>query len=549
MASLQKVMFFLLLIGPLITIHELGHFLVAKLFRVKVLRFSIGFGPRLLGFQKGETTYQIALLPLGGYVKMAGDDPSEAPKPEDVGRGFLEQEPWKRALISLAGPFTNLVFPILIFFCVFYFQSQALSSRVGQVDPESPAAAAGLKAGDRIISVDGEPVQYFDELRERIGPKWEQQVTLELERPDGKRATAMATPTKHMERVLLHEQPRGILGVMQGEPAPVVNVLDPASPAGKAGLLPLDRITEIGGVQVKLFRDLEREVSRQQGPFEVAFLRAQPLATPGAPLSVQVLHRVQLSPSTGVDLTARTGISDTRTVISEIVPGSPAAIGGLQRGDTLLAANGKTLLGWSTFERMRAEAKLQPLNLEVSRAGEKLHLSVAQKNLNEENELGKQQAVLFLGALPERTIEPGELVPLHRSAISALGKSLSQVRESIDQMIEALGGLLTAKVAFKTVGGPVMLFDIAGKSAEAGWESFLAAMALISVNLGIMNLLPVPVLDGFHVLSSAFEWIRRRPLSLRAREVANYVGLAMLLLLMAFVMKNDIMRYVLNAPG
>lgn len=546
MASLQKLLFFLLLIGPLITIHELGHFLVAKLFRVKVLRFSIGFGPRLLGFQKGETTYQIALLPMGGYVKMAGDDPTEPAKPEDAGRGFLEQAPWKRSLISLAGPFTNLVFPILIFFCVFYFQSQALSSRVGQVDPESPAAAAGLKAGDRIVSIDGEPVQYFEDLRERIGPKWEQQVKLEVEHPDGSRTVAVATPAKHMERVLLHEQPRGVLGVMQGEPAPVVNVLDPASPAGQAGLLPLDRITEVAGVKVKLFRDLEREVARQQGPFDVGFLRAEPLATPGAPLSAQVPHHARLMPVAGADFTARTGLSEARTLIAEVAPGSPAAAAGLQRGDTLLMANGKPLLGWSTFERMRAEAKLQPMELQLSRAGKVLHLQVTQKNLAEENELGKEQAVLFFGALPERTFEPGELIPLHRGAVAALGKSLAQVREVFGQMIEALGGLLTAKVAFKTVGGPVMLFDIAGKSADAGWESFLAAMAMISVNLGIMNLLPVPVLDGFHVLSSAFEWIRRRPISLRAREVANYVGLAMLLLLMAFVMKNDIMRYVLN---
>src|SRR5688572_2966401 len=142
---LQGPGLFILLLGVLITVHELGHFLVAKACGVKVLRFSIGFGPKLFGFTKGETEYQVALLPLGGYVKMAGDSPHEELSPEDAHRGFLNAAPWKRALIVVAGPFFNLVFPVLVYFFVFFGPHEATSSRVGAVDPAMPAAAAGIR--------------------------------------------------------------------------------------------------------------------------------------------------------------------------------------------------------------------------------------------------------------------------------------------------------------------------------------------------------------------------------------------------------------------
>ncbi|HZH78183.1 MAG TPA: RIP metalloprotease RseP, partial [Archangium sp.] len=163
---LQGPGLFILLLGVLVTVHELGHFLVAKACGVKVIRFSVGFGPKLFGFTKGETEYQVALLPLGGYVKMAGDSPHEELSPEDAKRGFLNAPPWKRALIVVAGPVFNLVFPVLVYFFVFVGPHEAVSTKVGFVDPAMPAATAGIRAGDRIIAVEGEKVQTFDELRE-----------------------------------------------------------------------------------------------------------------------------------------------------------------------------------------------------------------------------------------------------------------------------------------------------------------------------------------------------------------------------------------------
>ena len=195
-----------LLLGGLIFVHELGHFIAAKLLGVKVLRFSIGFGPRLFGFTRGETEYRVAVLPLGGYVKMAGDDPSEDLAPEDRGRGFLEQQPWRRFVIAAAGPVMNLVFPAFVYFALGLAQNGQLvpGSRVGALSPGSPAAEAGLQAGDRIVSVTApggaaRSVVYFSDLRELVSPHPGEPLQFEVER-DGRRLPPITiTPARERE--------------------------------------------------------------------------------------------------------------------------------------------------------------------------------------------------------------------------------------------------------------------------------------------------------------------------------------------------------------
>src|SRR5438105_11229451 len=159
---------FALVISVVVFFHELGHLLVGKALGVKALRFSIGFGPRLIGWKRGETEYRVSLLPLGGYVKFAGDNPYEEIAPEDRGRGFLEQPPWKKGLIAFAGPAANFVLAIVLYFFVFAAPHQELAAQVGYVKPQSPAAQAGLRYGDRIVAIDGDPVEGWSALQEKI---------------------------------------------------------------------------------------------------------------------------------------------------------------------------------------------------------------------------------------------------------------------------------------------------------------------------------------------------------------------------------------------
>jgi len=237
---LLKIGSVVLLLGGLIFVHELGHFLVAKGLGVKVIRFSIGFGPRLLGFTRGETEYRIAALPLGGYVKMAGDDPTEEPRPEDRGRGFLEQSPFRRFLIAVAGPAANLVFPIVVYLALGLLQngSPVPGPVVGTVAPGSPAAVAGLRPGDRILTVAApggreERMRWFSDLRDAVSPHPGEQLTLQVER-DGQRLPPLTVvPAAEKEQNPVEVTVRGIIGVTAAFAAPWVAPVRPGA-AGAA---------------------------------------------------------------------------------------------------------------------------------------------------------------------------------------------------------------------------------------------------------------------------------------------------------------------------
>jgi regulator of sigma E protease len=275
---LLKVGSIVLLLGGLIFIHELGHFLVAKALGVKVVRFSIGFGARVFGFTRGETEYRLSLLPLGGYVKMAGDDPSEETAPEDRGRGFLEQSPWRRFLISAAGPAANLVFPGVVYFALFLSQNgtPTAAAALGTVQPGSPAAEAGLRPGDRILSVaaPGEterPVRWFNDLRDLVSPHPEQPLTFRVERDGKELPPVRIVPAADEESNPVETTRRGVIGVTPYYPAALVA----PSRSGAAGPVePFDLVVAAGGAPVKHWGDLERAVeARACGPIDLEVLR------------------------------------------------------------------------------------------------------------------------------------------------------------------------------------------------------------------------------------------------------------------------------------
>src|SRR4051812_2027123 len=193
--SVASIPYTVLLLGVLIFVHEGGHFLVAKALRVKVLRFSIGFGPPIVSFTRGDTEYRIAWFPLGGYVKMAGEQPYDELPPEEAKYGFLAQAPWKRMLIVAAGPVFNLVFPVLVFFIVLLGMSEHPTTLVGAVEPGMPAAEAGIRPGDRIVTIEGQKVDLFDDVSEAITPRYDQPTVVTVDRA-GKQITMTLTPAR-----------------------------------------------------------------------------------------------------------------------------------------------------------------------------------------------------------------------------------------------------------------------------------------------------------------------------------------------------------------
>src|SRR5438445_5543823 len=238
---------FALVISVVVFFHELGHLIVGKALGVRAIRFSIGFGPRLFGFNAGETEYRVSLLPLGGYVKFAGDNPYEEVAPEDRGRGFLEQPPWKKGAIAFAGPAANFVLGVVLYFVVFAGPHQDRAAKVGYVKPQSPAAQAGLRAGDRIVSIDGEPVVGWSGLQGKIRAHGGQPVTMEIER-SGARETLRVVPAVHEETDPVETVKHGRIGISAVPRAAQVTVISPDSSAGRGGVPTFDKVVKLDGV-------------------------------------------------------------------------------------------------------------------------------------------------------------------------------------------------------------------------------------------------------------------------------------------------------------
>jgi len=573
-ATLVRIGAIVLFLGGLIFVHELGHFLVAKALGVKVIRFSIGFGPRAFGFRKGETEYWLSIFPLGGYVKMAGDlgEEPQSVAPEDRGRGYLEQPPWRRLAISFAGPLMNLVFPAFVYLALAIAENgtPVPGPFVGTVAPGSPAALAGLRAGDRILSVaaPGAPARTlhrFGELREVVAPHPEEPLVFRVQRDGVELPPLTIVPSLSLERNVIETLRRGVLGV-SATLAPAL--VAPARPGTAGALEPFDLVVSAGGRPVRHIGELERAVAAAAcAPLDLEVVRERPVALPGATLSLPAVERLAAVPTCDAERRPAFRPADPglATFIAAVEPGSPAERAGLRRGDAIASVNGKPVLSFRDINALSAEflpapsapgpaARVAPgvpeprVEVRLGLAdGREVVLAAARETFLDELTREEQQRWV-LGFHPDRgrLVDSAALVveqvPIARSAPEMVVYAWDQLSTFVRITVKLIGKLFTGQISFKTVGGPLMLFSIASDAAEEGWSSFLFQMALISVNLAFMNLLPIPVLDGGNIAQALLEAVTRRPMSTRARLVAQGVGLALLFTLMVFVFKNDIVR-------
>ncbi|MGA9523418.1 MAG: RIP metalloprotease RseP, partial [Myxococcaceae bacterium] len=530
MPALQSLVLFIVLLGVLITVHELGHFLIAKWLNVKVLRFSVGFGPKIFGFTRGETEYRVAWIPLGGYVKMAGELPGDEVTPDDAARGFLAQPPWKRALIVIGGPLFNLVFPILLYFFVFFGTHEAVAPRIGHVQPELPAAMAGIEAGDKVLSVDGQPVQTFRELIDLLDERRDKETTLVIDR-DGQQLTKTLTPASTFQSAVLDSRLRGNIGIMESSPPPLVGVPD-GSAAANAGLKSFDRIVAINGQPVPNLAALSRELEKSGPRVDVKVVRLENLGYPGLALNNPKTLWFTLDRQEGQGLAAL-GVERADLYVNWVAQDGPAAKAGLKAGDRLVAADGKAFSSFEHFQQAIGRAKDNPIKLTWNSEGQTKTAEIKRGKFTAVDPLGGKILQEGVGVAASRGFGPVEKLDIETVQVEvgpwqALKLAAAKVPDDIVMVMRTIGGLLSADIPFDQVTGPVGMYSLAGKAAELGLDSFLLLMGIISVNLGVMNLLPIPVLDGFALLSAIWEAIRRRPIPMRVREFANMVGLAML---------------------
>ena len=531
---------FALVISVVVFFHELGHLLVGKAVGVKAIRFSIGFGPRLFGFTAGETEYRVSLLPLGGYVKFAGDNPYEEVAPQDRWRGFLEQPPWKKGVIAFAGPAANFALAVALYFVVFAAPHQDLAAKVGYVKPQSPAAQAGLRSGDRIVRIDGEPVEGWSALQEKIRAHAGQPLTMEVERNDA-RETLRIVPAVHEETNPIETVKHGRIGISAVPRAAQVTVISPDLPAARAGLHTFDKVVKLDGSPIASWEQLQQQIAARADAVTLDLIRPLPVQAPGGTLWSDKPMTVTLP---APEKAGAYGLEPSDLTLFAVQPGGAADEAGLRRGDRVLAVNGRPAFSWGDeVDGAIKAAGTQPLQITVRRDGKELIATVTPHLRKDRDETGVLQDVPDLGAAPDlNAFADAERIWVRYTLPDAARRAVGNTAGFVRAQTIGIVRIVTGHISSRAIGGPLMIADVARKAAENGWRELIVTMGAISVVLGLMNLIPVPVLDGFHVLTAFIEGIRRRPLSVRFREVANVVGIALLLTLMLYAFRNDAMR-------
>lgn len=567
-----------LLLGVLVFVHELGHFLVAKASGVRVLTFSLGFGPRLFGFKKGDTDYRVSAIPLGGYVRMYGDDITEDVPEEERDKSFLHKPTLQKSAIAFAGPAANFLLPIFLFFFLFVGTETVNGTLVGTVVEGEPAAAAGLRPGDRILEVAGERVSAFSDVQALIEARPGQEVPVLVER-DGKQVALTVVPRATPSLNPLEKGKQlGRVGIMPHVQRPFITVA-PNSAAAAAGLKTLDVVEEIDGVKVTSREQMLALLDERQGRAVTLTVEVQPLAA--KPDETPARKTVTLEPSTEgpapyvlesevarfavtedelndaalakklaatrarlaakVEESARRfGISSYEGTFKTVKEDTPAARLGVGEGDLAAVVNGEDVhVGSEVSVRMlSAPDDVHVIGLldDDGRA------RVLAFRLEPEKERGREDFKTF-GAFPGGgTWTEGELLTRDVGVVEALKRAVSETGKMIGMTAKSLWMLATFQVSFSSLGGPITIVDLAGQAAERGAASFVTLMAFISVNLGLVNLLPVPVLDGGHLLMFGIEAVSRQRISPRTRERAVKVGFAMLMCLIVVALFNDVLR-------
>ncbi|MGC4091009.1 MAG: RIP metalloprotease RseP [Polyangiaceae bacterium] len=536
------------MVSSLIFVHELGHFLVAKAFGVKVITFSLGFGPKILRLRGRETEYCVSLLPLGGYVRMLEESKSDVVLPEDKRRTFESLPVYKRLVVVLAGPAMNLVFPVLLYFSVFVSGGPLLPPTVGVVLPNHPADGK-LQPGDRVMSVNGEEIGTFDELKRIIAKSPGKTLRFKVFR-DNKHSDVEVVVEDKVERRQLDIVERiGTIGIQPSPPAPVVGVPNAESPAYRAGLRTFDLITHVGGAPVRRFTNLSEAFSDNAGEtLPITYLR--PVFLPdalGGAADMAVLEAgvVAITPdAAGTSLFERTGI-ELADLYPAIVPEDSVFYKAEMRpGDKIVRLDDELVPAWSTFcERLLSEPD-RPHRIDFQSArdgrGRSGTIQLRREEFTDESGQSFERYVLpiqhWVPVAPEERVS--HPAPIRYAFDKAVGETLDVTRFVLVGIVRLVQG----RVSWKSLSGPITIFEVAGEEGRKGTDYFLWVMALISINLGLFNLLPIPVLDGGHLLFFLVEGALRRPLPLRAREVMHIAGMAVLVSLMLLAFKNDVDR-------
>ena len=443
---LHTALAFIVAIAALIAVHEYGHFIVARKLGVKVEKFSIGFGPALFSWQSrdGEVTYVIAAIPLGGYVKMFGENAADLAaqassiSEQDRRRAFDAQPVWVRAAIAAAGPLFNFLFAIVAYIIIAWVGQEVVPPVVGEVYQASRAQAVGIQSGDRVLRINDRTVHSWQEMEEALKQSVGHAVMIEVRRDEVRQRFRLSLPQTERDSMM-------------------VNVAD-----------------ELLGI----------------------------------------------SP-------------DVQLLVDAVMPDTPAADAGLHDGDIIREVEGLPVNNIRKFIHIIQSHKGNPVSIGVQRNNTRLRFSIAPR----EDDKGHVRIGVRLSA--RANYEP-EIY--HMGMLSGIVYGFERTWEMTTMTLQVIGKMISSSISAENLGGPIAIAQLAGKTAQLGMISFLSFLALISVNLAVLNLLPVPVLDGGHLLYLAIEKVRGKPLSTRVMEWTQAIGVFMIAALMIFAFYNDLAR-------
>ena len=542
----MDLLYFALLCSVLIFVHELGHFTWAKIFGVKVLTFSIGFGPKIIRIRGRETEYCVGILPLGGFVKMLEENRQEPVLPEDRKRTFEAQALYKRVIIVMAGPAMNVLFPILLYFAVFVGATRFQPPTVGVVLPGHPAEGK-LQPGDRVLEVDGARVETFAELHRIVAASPNKELKLTVFRAN-EHIEVVVIPEERVERKPLDIIDKvGEIGIKPNRPAAVVGISKPDSPAYRAGLRTFDLVTEVRGRPVKTYADLEDLLRENHGEtVPITYLR--PIGVPRAlgglaELAVYEAGVAALTPEAlHGDLTLKTGLEPADMYVADVPEGSAEWKAELRAGDRIVEIDAVEVTAWSMLTERLMATPDRPHVLTWLRAGQRKSGTIELRREDYLDEYGEHRPRFFVRVSNWSPSVPEPWVNNPSRVEFAFRSALTETYDVIRFIVVGIVRIAEGKVSLSTLGGPITVYDVVGEESSKGVSYFVWAMAVISINLGLINLLPIPVLDGGHLVFFLFEAVLRRPLPLRVRELASLAGMVLLVALMAVAFKNDVER-------
>ena len=531
---------FVILLGVLVFIHELGHFMVARFCGVRVEVFSLGFGKKLLKWKKGDTVYCISLFPLGGYVKMFGHDYTKEVSESEKPVAFLHKKLWERSAIVLAGPLMNFFLAILLFAGLNMTVGEThIHPVVGDIGSSSALAQAGLKYGDRLLSIEGFPIKNQRQAREFIFKHPEKELNLKVKNQKREiRDLKVHSTTGQTSGRWGFVETGGVLdGLNFLTPVAMVGVADPQSPAGKAGIQTFDEIVSINGQEIKnkasLVQALLPEGASQISAWQMQVKREQEE------------QRISLTLEKPKDYTSisQLGLASSELFISGLKEGGAGEQSGLKTGDFVFKVDGERVLSWSFLvDKIQGFKEGQkPLQLAIIREGELKILSlIPEKKTQMVRGVEHREYMLGIMARSPYTPVGGYFTEKQKNPFKALVVGVQKTFYWCAMIGVYIKKFVTGEVSRKTLGGAVSIGRAAYDSYSHGLDHFVRLMAILSVQLFLLNILPIPLFDGGHLMFYVIELFNGAPLSMRKMLLIQQVGVVFLLFLLVWTTFNDI---------